>query len=58
VELYDAPGLQKTRGPKIVIEEITLTEPEITHELNDGAYLCPKCGRFELRFEDWGMVWD
>ena len=58
VELYDAPGLQKKRGREIVIEETTFTEPEITHELNDGAYLCPKCGRFELRFETWGRVWD
>ncbi len=58
VEFYDAPGLQNKRGGETLIDETTSSEPEITHELNDGAYLCPKCGRFEFRFEDWGMLWD
>jgi hypothetical protein len=26
--------------------------------LTDGHYRCPKCGKFELRFKDGGIVWD
>jgi len=25
------------------------------HELNDGAYLCPACGEYELHFGHWGL---
>jgi len=58
VELYDAPELQQKKGRRTVVDGRTLTVPEIRHRLNNGAYLCPTCGRFELRFEIGGMCWD
>ena len=51
VEFYDAAGLQQVKGKRTVLDERTLVDPAIRHRLNDGAYLCPKCRAFELKFE-------
>jgi len=55
---YDSPELQQKSGPRTVVEETTMTEPEVTRQLNNGPYLCPKCGRFEPLLEIGGMLWD
>ena len=58
VEFYDAAGLQQVKGERTVLDERTLTDPGIRHRLNDGAYLCPQCRAFELRFTFGGRLWD
>jgi len=58
VQFYDAPGLQQKKARRTVLDERTLTDPAIRHRLNDGAYLCPKCGEFALRFGFGGRTWD
>lgn len=58
VRFYDARGLQLEQGPQEVLDERTVTDPAIRHRLNDGAYLCPKCREFALRFSLGGRLWD
>ena len=58
VRFLDEPDLQKKKGRRTVLVETTMTMPERTRRLNDGAYLCPKCGQYQLRFEDSGLCWD
>ena len=45
-------------GSQEVLDERTLVDPAIRHRLNDGAYLCPQCRAFELRFQVGGLLWD
>lgn len=58
VAFYDTAELQQTKGSRTVIDERTVTDPAIRHRLNDGAYRCPKCGEFGLRFTLGGRMWD
>jgi Zn finger protein HypA/HybF involved in hydrogenase expression len=58
VRFYDARELQLTPGSLEVLDERTVTDPAIRHRLNDGAYLCPKCREFGLRFRAGGLLWD
>lgn len=58
VQFYDAPELQMKKGRRTVLDERTVTDPAIRHRLNDGAYRCPRCGAFELRFAIGGLLWD
>jgi hypothetical protein len=58
VQFCDEPDLQKKKGRRTVLEETTMTPPEGTRRLNDGAYLCPKFGQYQSRFADSGLRWD
>ena len=58
VAFYDSAGLQQVKGKRTVLDERTVVDPSIRHRLNDGAYRCPKCGAFELRFQVGGLLWD
>ena len=58
VKFYDAPGLQQKKGRRTVLDERTVMDSAIRHRLNDGAYRCPQCGAFALRFEMGGLLWD
>ena len=58
VQFYDARQLQMKKGRRTVLDERTVTDPAIRHRLNDGAYRCPKCREFGLRFQIGGRLWD
>jgi len=58
VQCYDAPGLQEKKGRRTVLDERAVTDSSIRHRLNDGAYWCPKCREFGLRFSIGGLLWD
>jgi len=58
VQFYDAREFQMSPGSREVLDERTVTDPGVRHRLNDGAYLCPQCRQFALRFEVGRRLWD
>jgi hypothetical protein len=50
VERFDTSENWRGDGEKVVSWD--------NLELTDGHYRCPKCGDFELRFDNGRMLWD
>ncbi len=55
---YDDPSMIKSAGDNIVAS--WNMEQKIGRELiiTNGSYLCPKCKKPNLKFEDSGLCWD
>lgn len=54
---YDDPSLVGVPGGNVIASWNTVKRLGRALNLTDGAYLCPKCGKFSLRFAPVGL-WD
>lgn len=51
---YDDDRVCRVKG-EIVGSWSTKVKPGKDLELSDGQYLCPACGKFDLKFESYGL---
>ncbi len=62
VTFYNDPSLQapsgKKKSRKEPVFEWHLFPPHASVLLPDTRYLCPECGKMEMRFEFGGILWD
>jgi hypothetical protein len=58
VVAYDQLELRKRRGKHVVADWNMEEQLGRVLILTDGDYHCPACGKFQLTFEDSGLMWD